>query len=117
MPKATPFRIQGVDAAITEAVADLIVEDNELVNALIGDLERHDARATYVEDTFAVTEVEIASNGELRVHYSFQWEAHYGCQDMCASEVETDYAVGRIEGGDLVFQLTRYDKRTTVDEF
>ena len=116
MPKATQFRIQGVDTAITEAVAELIVDDEELVHALIGDLERHDSRATYVDDTFVVTDVEVASNGELRVHYSFQWEAHYGCQDMCASEIEHDSAVGRIEGGDLIFQIVRYEKPTTFDE-
>jgi len=117
MPRTIEYRVQGVESAIRDVVSDLIVEDDELVQALVGDLQRHDPRATYVDDSFEVTNVEIAHKGRLHISYTFEWGAHYGCSDMCNSDVDHGTVVGRVEGGDLVLEVVEYEKRTTVEEF
>jgi hypothetical protein len=117
MTKTIEYRLQGIERAIQEVVSDLLVEDDEVVQALVGDLERHDPRATYVDDTFQVTNVEFTDNGTLQISYSFEWGAHYGCSDMCKADIEHSTVVGRVQGGDLVLEVTEYEKRTTVEEF
>ena len=102
---------------IQEAIGEAISDDDELVGLLIGDLVGYDSRATYIEDSFSVTEVTLGDNGEVHVSFRFEWEALYGCRDMCKTDLDEKTVVGEIRGGKLVLRVPEYERRTTVDEF
>jgi hypothetical protein len=117
--KAVTMRKFEIDIAdyLQDAVREAVADDDDLVGALIGDLQRHDPRAEYFDDTFAVERVELLSEGRVRVTYKYEWGAHYGCQDLCCGAVQTEEVLGRIDEGVLVFDIKAFEPRSPEDEF
>jgi hypothetical protein len=50
------------------------------------------------------------------VTYTYEWGAHYTCQDMCDEAKEVLNLTGRIENGHAVFSVERQEERSTSDE-
>jgi hypothetical protein len=117
MSRSTEYRLDITNIGIEEAITSAIEDDEELIQALIGDLDMHDSRAEYTDESFSVDEVSLRDNGEVHISYSYEWNAYYGCKDMCKAESNFGSAIGHIVGGELVFQVAEREKRTTFEEF
>lgn len=111
----TTFRIRIRDRDLKGSLQDAIEGDVELLHALT-DVERHDVRAEYADDTFEVETVKRMGD-KVVMSYKYEWGAHYGCADMCRAEVETEEVEGRIEDGHVVFVFEVREPRSTDDEF
>lgn len=102
---------------IEDAIKEAIEADEELVTALIGDPTRFDQRATYVDDSFIVEAVEFGDKNQVYVSIAFDWEAYYGCKDLCKEDNYLTTVTGHINGGKLVFEILETEPRNTVEEF
>lgn len=120
MPTTQQFRFdaQGCDetADLAEYVAEQVQEDDDFIAAATQDVRKHDPRAVYVDDSFSVESVVIAENGEVHLTYGYDWEAHYGCSDMCQSDTETETLIGHIIDGEVAFAIVHHEDRSTADE-
>jgi hypothetical protein len=92
------------------------IEDDPFLLGALTDVERHDDRAEYADDSFAIEAVKRKGHKVLMT-YKYEWGAHYGCADMCRADVETEDVEGRIEDGHVVFVFEVREPRSTDDEF
>jgi hypothetical protein len=109
------FRIDVRGLGIEDVIKDAIEDDGDLVDTLTN-VDRHDPRAEYVDESFEVESVELLEGSEVRVQYRYEWHAHYGCQDLSPGGMVTEEVTGHIENGQLVFDIELPEARSTADE-
>lgn len=104
--------------ASKESIAVFLEDRADLEDFLVGDVSRHDMRATYCDESFEIRSVERApGRGIFELEFSYEWTAYYGCPDMCRGNREFDSTTFRYWDGQLIFEKTIVGPRTTRDEF
>ncbi len=113
-----PIKELRIDVGNTRSKDDILaaIEADWEAVVVLTEVDRHDMRAEYVEDSFAVEKVERLRGGKVRVTYTYEWGAYYTCQDMCCGAEETETEVAQIDGNQIVFRLDRPEPRSTEDE-
>ena len=104
------------DLSLEEAIVEHLGDDDELDNAVLQDVARHDARASYVEESFHIANVEVLDQERVSIECQYDWEAFYGCRDLCKYETESRVLVGELSGCRLAVKIVLPDPRTTLDE-
>jgi|SRR6478736_7180915 len=104
------------DGDLASGIRALLERDDRLRLALTTNVKRCDRLAVYIDGTFAIKEVTVKDNGDVRVHASFEWEAFYGCNDLRRHDVEKESIPGRYENGELVLRIWFPEPRSTADE-
>lgn len=116
-----PIKVITIDLAppITAgSVKGAVLEHDELVDHLIGDIETlYDFRAELEPDSFNVDSVEFEGKSKVYISYSFSWSAYYGCRDMCKVDTERDVVTAARKGNRLRFEITVPEPRSTHEEF
>ncbi len=111
------FSVEIPDEVEENGIIAAIEADEELIYALIGDLKRFDMRAVFCIESFKVDNVDFIEDNKVIVSYSYAWDAHYGCRDLCCGDDEDGQFTGRIIDGNLVLEIYETDPRTTQEEF
>lgn len=84
---------------------------------LIDDLSQFDIRAEYCNDSLSIELVEWKSKVRYLLQYSYEWQAHYGCRDMCKSDYVDKEIEFTFKDEQLIFEKDIIEPRTTFEEF
>ena len=103
-----------VNMSIDE-IKETLLEHDDFIPAITDDIHYLDDRALYVNDTFEITELS-KDNDVLKVDYTFQWEAHYGCRDLNIDEIAQNSITARLQNDVATFELVSYEERSPRDE-
>lgn len=104
------------DLDLEDTIACQVVEDEDLRNTVLTGISVHDMRASYVEDSFKVVSVDVLPDREVLVECEYEWEAYYGCRDMCRYGTESVTLRGRLVGDQLTVQVVWQEPRSSHDE-
>ena len=109
----------GRDKSITD-IKKVIQGDSALAVLLVGDVSSHDMRATFTDGSFRVEDITKDKGiGMYTLDYCYDWDAYYGCRDMCRSDTEYDATSFRYWCGRLIFVIEFHEQecRSTDEEF
>ena len=89
----------------------------EFESALIRDLSHINHRATNYNG-IVIDSINHQSGNEYCMSYSYDWFVYNGCEDMNDQDIENDVVCFSISNnGEIEFDLTILEERTTYNEF